>query len=53
MDIAGPNDWRIKKGLLAEQYKAVLPLLGYYQFMDKYFTPCYLLDIMAAREQNS
>jgi len=29
----------------------VLPLLGYYQFMDKFFTPCYLLDIVAAREQ--
>jgi len=27
----------------------VLPLLGYYQFMDKYFTPGYLLDILAAR----
>ena len=53
LDIAGPGDWHIKKGLLAEQYKAVLPLLGYYQFMDKFFTPCYLLDIMAAREQNS
>jgi para-nitrobenzyl esterase len=34
---------------LAEQYKAVLPLLGYYQFMDKFFTPGYLLDIVAAR----
>ena len=50
MDIAGPGDLRIKKGLLAEQYKAVLPLLGYYQFMDNYFTPHYLLDIIAARE---
>ena len=50
MDIAGPGDLRIKKGLLAEQYKAVLPLLGYYQFMDHYFTPHYLLDIIAARE---
>lgn len=39
----------IKKGLLSEQYKAVLPLLGYYQFMDNYFTPHYLLDIVAAR----
>jgi len=50
MDIAGPGDMRIKQGLLADQYKAVLPLLGYYQFMDKYFTPGYLLDIMAARK---
>ena len=53
MDIAGPGDLRIKKGLLAEQYKAVLPLVGYYQFMDKYFTPHYLLDIIAARGQNA
>jgi hypothetical protein len=37
-------------GLLASQYKAVLPLLGYYQFMDKFFTPGYLLDIVAARK---
>ena len=29
--------------------KAVTPLVGYYQFMDKYFTPHYLLDIVAAR----
>ena len=50
LDIAGPGDIRIKKGLLADQYKAVLPLLGYYQFMDKYFTPKYLLDIVAARK---
>ena len=50
LDIAGPGDIRIKKGLLADQYKAVLPLLGYYQFMDKYFTPGYLLDIVAARK---
>ncbi len=50
LDIAGPGDLRIKKGLLSEQYKAVLPLLGYYQFMDHYFTPHYLLDIIAARE---
>ena len=50
LDIAGPGDLRIKKGLLASQYKAVLPLLGYYQFMDKFFTPGYLLDIMAARK---
>ncbi len=48
--IAGPGDMPIEQGLLAEQYKAVLPLLGYYQFMDKYFTPGYLLDIMAARK---
>ena len=51
LDIAGPGDMRIKRGLLAEQYKAVTPLVGYYQFMDKYFTPHYLLDILAAREQ--
>ena len=51
LDIAGPGDLRIKRGLLAEQYKAVTPLVGYYQFMDKYFTPHYLLDILAAREQ--
>ena len=50
LDIAGPGDIRIKKGLLADQYKAVLPLLGYYQFMDKFFTPGYLLDIVAARK---
>ena len=50
LDIAGPGDLRIKKGLLSEQYKAVLPLLGYYQFMDHFFTPHYLLDIIAARE---
>lgn len=50
LDIAGPGNLRIKKGLLAEQYKAVLPLLGYYQFMDNYFTPHYLLDIIAARK---
>ena len=48
--IAGPDDMPIEQGLLADQYKAVLPLLGYYQFMDKYFTPGYLLDIMAARK---
>ena len=51
--IAGPGDIRIEKGLLAEQYKAVLPLLGYYQFIDKYFTPSYLLNIVAARKQDS
>jgi Carboxylesterase type B len=50
LDIAGPGDIRIKKDLLADQYKAVLPLLGYYQFMDKFFTPRYLLDIVAARK---
>ena len=48
-EVTDLGDIRIKKGLLAEQYKAVLPLLGYYQFMDKYFTPHYLLDIVAAR----
>ena len=48
--IAGPGELRIERGLLAEQYKAVLPLLGYYQFMDKYFTPHYLLDIVSARK---
>jgi para-nitrobenzyl esterase len=31
----------------------VLPLLKYYQFMDKFFTPGYLADILAAREQGS
>ena len=50
LDIAGPGDIRIKHDLLAEQYKAVLPLVGYYQFMDKYFTPRYLLEIVAARK---
>ncbi|MEE3375526.1 MAG: carboxylesterase family protein [Candidatus Cryptobacteroides sp.] len=50
LDIAGPGDIRIKKDLLASQYKAVLPLLGYYQFMDKFFTPGYLIDIVAARK---
>lgn len=49
MDIAGPGNLHIVQGLLADQYKAVLPLVGYYQFMDKYFTPGYLLDIIAAR----
>ena len=48
--IAGPGDMAVKQGLLAGQYKAVLPLLGYYQFMDKFFTPGYLLDIVAARQ---
>ncbi len=42
----------VEQCLLADQYKAVLPLLGYYQFMDKFFTPHYLLDIIAAREQD-
>ena len=50
LDIAGPGDIRIKQGLLANQYKAVLPLVGYYQFIDKYFTPHYLLDVIAARK---
>ena len=53
MDIAGPGDWHIKKDLLAEQYKAVLPLTGYYQFMDQYFTPANLLGVIAEREQHS
>ena len=53
MVIAGPGEMRIEQGLLADQYKAVLPLLGYYQFMDKFFTPGYLADILAAREQGS
>ena len=48
--IAGPGDWRIEKGLLAQQYKAVTPLVGYYQFMDNYFTPRYMEEILAARE---
>ena len=51
--IAGPDDIHIEQGLLADQYKAVLPLLGYYQFIDKFFTPGYLLDIVAARQQNA
>ena len=50
LDIAGPGDISIKHDLLARQYKAVFPLVGYYQFMDKFFTPGYLLDIVAARE---
>ena len=49
LNIAGPDDMRVERGLLAEQYKAVTPLVGYYQFMDHYFTPHYLLDIVAAR----
>ncbi len=52
LDIAGPGDIRIKHDLLADQYKAVRPLLGYYQFMDKFFTPGYLMDIVAARGEN-
>ena len=51
--IAGPGDWRIEKGLLADQYKAVTPLVNYYQFMDNYFTPHYMEEILAAREKNS
>ena len=42
----------IRQGLLADQYKAVLPLLGYYQFMEKYFTPAYMTEIIAARGQS-
>ena len=53
LDIAGPGDITIKHGLLADQYKAVLPLVGYYQFLNNYFTPTYLFDIVAARKQNS
>jgi len=49
--IAGPDDMHNERGLLADQYKAVTPLLGYYQFMDKYFTPHYLMDIIAARNK--
>lgn len=51
MDIAGPGNIHIEHNLLVDQYKAVLPLVGYYQFMDKYITPSYLLDIEAAREK--
>ena len=53
LDIAGPGDLHMKKGILVEQYKAVLPLVNYYQFMDKYFTVHYLFDIMAERKQKS
>ena len=53
LNIAGPGDFRNERDLLADQYKAVLPLLGYYQFMDNYFTPRYLLEVVAAREQHS
>ena len=37
--IAGPGDIHIEQGILADQYKAVAPLVDYYQFMDKYWTP--------------
>ena len=47
--IAGPDDMHIEQGLLAKQYKAVLPLVNYYQFMDKYFTPQYLMGVIAER----
>jgi para-nitrobenzyl esterase len=50
MVIAGPGDLHIEKNLLADQYKAVRPLVDYYQFMDKFFTPGYLIDIVAARK---
>ena len=53
LDIAGPDDIRIKHDLLVDQYKAALPLVDYYQFIDKFFTPSYLLDIVAEREQKS
>ena len=48
--IAGPGDWRIEKGLLSDQYKAVAPLVDYYQFIDNYFTPHYMEEILAARK---
>ena len=53
MNIAGPDNMHIEHDLLSDQYKAVLPLLDYYQFMENYFTPRYLLEIVAARDQNS
>ena len=53
LDIAGPGDIRIKRDILTDQYKAVLPLVDYYQFIDKCFTPTYLSDVVAAREQKS
>ena len=53
LDIAGPGDIRIKRDILADQYKAVLPLVDYYQFIDNCFTPTYLSDVVAAREQKS
>lgn len=34
-----------------KQPKAVLPMVGYYQFIDKYFTPCYLLSVIAERNK--
>ena len=49
LNIAGPDDMRIERGLLAGQYKAVTHLVGYYQFMDHYFTPHYLMEIVASR----
>ena len=52
LNIAGPGDMRIKQGLPADQYKAVLPLPGCCQFMDKYFTLSCLLGILAARKQS-
>ena len=52
LDIAGPGDIRIKRDILADQYKAVLPLVDYYQFIDNCFTPTYLSDIVAARGKN-
>ena len=51
--IAGPGDIHTEHDLLTDQYKAVRPLLGYYQFLDYFFIPHYLSDIVAAREQNS
>ena len=53
LDIAGPDDIRIKRNILTDQYKAVLPLVDYYQFIDNCFTPTYLSDVVAAREQKS
>ena len=53
MVIAGPGNIHIEKDLLVEQYKAVLPLVPYYQFMDKFFTPGYLADIIAARGEGA
>ena len=48
--IAGPGNLHIEQGLLADQRKAVTPLLSYYQFMDNYFTPHYMEEILAARK---
>ena len=53
MAIAGPGNIHTEKDLMVEQYEAVAPLVGYYQFMDKYFTPSCLADIVAAREKKS